>query len=197
MARRWTDDVFERSAALLSPYVPSGGVLADLGGGTGELGAGLARALDARAIIVDPTPQMLARVDPHPWVSVRLAPAESLPFPDDYFDALVCSDAFHHFNDQDVAAREIARVVRPGGGVLVFDFDPKGPDRFWAGLERLLREPAGFRTPDGIRRLFSLHGIDGQAIPTRRSSYRFLGTVETSSPPEAALASPATGAGTT
>ena len=94
----------------------TGGIFADLGGGTGDLGAGVARALGARVIIVDPTPQMLRRVDAEPLVSVRLAPAEALPFADAYFDAVLCCDCFHHFRDQDAAAREIARVVRPGAG---------------------------------------------------------------------------------
>lgn len=175
--RRWSDDDFQCLGARLRPYVPSDGVLADLGGGTGELGAGVAHELDARAVIIDPTRQMLRRVDARPWVSVRLASAEALPFPDDYFDAVVCCDAFHHVRDQDAAARQIARIVRPGGGVLMLEMDPRGPDRFWALLERLVGEPAGFRTPDDMAQFLSTHGIHGGSKRERGSGYSFLGTV--------------------
>jgi ubiquinone/menaquinone biosynthesis C-methylase UbiE len=174
--RRWSEDDFQWLGSWLRPYVPSGGVLADLGGGTGQLGAGLAGELDARAVIIDPTAQMLQRVDAHPWVSVRLAAAESLPFPDAYFDALVCSDAFHHFRDQEAAVREIARVVRPGGGVLILDFDPHGFDRIWGYLERLIGEPAAFRTPDGLAQFLSAHGIRGESRRERGSGYSYVGT---------------------
>ena len=175
--RRWTDEDFRRLAGWLRPYVSEGGVIADLGGGTGELGAGIAYELGARAVIVDPTVQMLQRVDAKPWVSVRRAPAESLPFPDGYFDALVCCDSFHHFADQDAAVREIARVVRPGGGLALLEMDPAGRDRFWAALERLLGEPASFRSPEDLQRFLAVHGIDGIAKRERGSGYSFVGTV--------------------
>jgi ubiquinone/menaquinone biosynthesis C-methylase UbiE len=180
--RRWSLADFQLMATWLRPYVASGGLIADLGGGTGELGAGLARELRAQAIIVDTTPQMLRRVDPLPWVSVRLARAEALPFPDTYFDALVCSDAFHHFRDQDAAAREMARVVRPGGGVLILDMDPSGPDRFWAALERLLGEPAAFKQPRQMEAFLSERGVSGGTRQERRSGYSYLGTVGPPSP---------------
>jgi ubiquinone/menaquinone biosynthesis C-methylase UbiE len=181
--RRWSPADFQWMATWLQPYVPPSGQIADLGGGTGELGAGLARELQARAIVVDATPQMLRRVDPLPWVSVRLAVAEALPFPDAYFDALVCSDAFHHFRDQDAAAREMARVVRPGGGLLILDMFPRGPDRFWALLERLLGEPGAFKQPHQMEAFLSERGISGRTTQEHRSGYSYLGTVGPPSSP--------------
>lgn len=112
--RRWAPADFQALADRLRPYVSPGGLFADLGGGTGEVGAGIARALEARVVIVDATAQMLRRVDPDPLVSVRLARVEELPFPAAYFDAAFCCDAFHHFADQDAAVREIVRVIKPG-----------------------------------------------------------------------------------
>jgi demethylmenaquinone methyltransferase/2-methoxy-6-polyprenyl-1,4-benzoquinol methylase len=175
LGKRWSRDDFRTMAAWLRPHVPPGGVLADLGGGTGELGAGIAYELDARAVIVDTTRQMLQRVDPAPWVSARLASAEALPFPDAYFDALICSDALHHFRDQDSAMREIARVVRPNGAVVILDGFPKGSDRFWAWLERLLHEPAAFLTPEALEQLTAAHGIRGSATRRGRNTYVFMG----------------------
>ncbi len=148
-ARQRSTDDLRALAGWLRPYVAPGGVFADLGGGTGEIGAGIARALDARVVIVDETPQMLRRVAADPRVSVRLASAAALPFPTAYFDGLFCCDAWHHFRDQDAAAREMARVVRPGGGVLILDAEATGPNKGVAVVERMLGEPAGFRTHGG------------------------------------------------
>lgn len=177
MARRWGDDDFRFLADLLRPYVPRGGVFADLGGGTGDLGAGLARALHARVVIVDPIPQMLRRVVPDPAVSACLAPVETLPFPTGYLDGVFCCDAFHHFRDQDRAAREMARVVRPGGGVLILEAEPTGLNRALVVAERLVGEPGGMRSRADIEAFLAAYGIVGRATPTRGSCYFYVGSV--------------------
>jgi ubiquinone/menaquinone biosynthesis C-methylase UbiE len=176
-ARRFSDDDFRAMAEWLRPYVPAGGVFADLGGGTGEIGAGIARVLNARVIIVDPTPQMLRRVGADSAVSVRLAGVEALPFPDAYFDAALCCDSFHHFDDQDAAVREMARVIRPGGGLLILDAEPAGANRACARLERMLREPAGFMTTTDLEQFLCVRGIVGTAARQRGNSYAYVGSV--------------------
>jgi ubiquinone/menaquinone biosynthesis C-methylase UbiE len=175
--RRWSDDDFRAVAFMLRPYAFGTCPILDLAGGTGELGAGVAAMLGTQAVIADATPQMLVRVDAHPRVSVTLASAEALPFPTDHFDALICSDAFHHFRDQDAAVREMARVVRPGGGVLVLDMEPKGAVRVTAIIERALGEPATFMTIPRITAFMAERGIVGAATRHRLHSYSFLGTV--------------------
>ena len=177
-SRRWSEDDFRTIADLLTPYVAPGGLFADLGGGTGDLGSGVALALGARVVVVDQTPQMLRRVDAHPWVSTRLASAERLPFPSAYFDAVLCCDAFHHFRDQEAALNEIGRAVRPGGGVVVLELEAgPGGSRLVASLERLLGEPAAFRTPADLETLMAAHGIFGASQRQTKTSYLFLGTV--------------------
>jgi SAM-dependent methyltransferase len=42
-----------------------------------------------------------------------------LPFPDAQFDAAVCLDVIEHVEDQLTALRELYRVVRPGGSLLI------------------------------------------------------------------------------
>jgi len=171
--RRWTQEDFSQLADKLRPYVPPGGALADLGGGTGDLGAGVAKVLQANLIVLDPTKQMLLRVEAHPLISVRLAGAECLPFPDAYFDGLICSDAFHHVRDQQAAAREIARVVRPGGGVIMMELEPGGAI---PTLERILGEPAGFLSGPELEQLLAEVGIRGKTDAHGRS-YLYVGTV--------------------
>jgi ubiquinone/menaquinone biosynthesis C-methylase UbiE len=176
-ARRWSEDDFKWLAGQLRPYVAPGGLLLDLGGGTGDLGVGVSAALDSRVVIVDATAEMLRRVAPHPSLTVRLASAEALPFPAAYFDALLCCDAFHHFRDQDAVVREMVRVVRPGGGVVVLELDVTGPfGRLLRLAERALGEPASFRTPREMEALMAPHGVAGVSTRQGGLSYAFTGS---------------------
>ncbi|HKW76320.1 MAG TPA: class I SAM-dependent methyltransferase [Terriglobales bacterium] len=54
------------------------------------------------------------------------ADAESLPFPDASFSAVLCECAFCTFPDKSKAAREFARVLRSGGGLGISDLTRKG-----------------------------------------------------------------------
>jgi SAM-dependent methyltransferase len=85
-----------------------------------------------------------------PTVDV-VASVESLPFPDSSFDCVLCTQVLEHVEDPWAAAREIFRVLRPGGvafvsthGVARYHAAPESSvDDYWrwthAGLERLLR----------------------------------------------------------
>ena len=57
-----------------------------------------------------------------------LARAERLPYADRAFEAVVCLGNLEHFLDMDLAARELARVCRPGGSVWVLL-----PNGFYSG----------------------------------------------------------------
>jgi SAM-dependent methyltransferase len=52
-------------------------------------------------------------------VHVVQGDARSIPFPDDYFGLLVAFDVLEHIEEDDQVVAEIARVVRPGGKVLI------------------------------------------------------------------------------
>ena len=60
-------------------------------------------------------------------VRFRQGDAEGLPFADASFDALICECAFCVFPDKYTAAREFARVLKPGGSVGMSDLTRSGP----------------------------------------------------------------------
>ena len=77
----------------------------------------------------------------HPPMAGRLAwaEAECLPFDDATFDASWTVGAFNYFRDHESALREMRRVTRPGGPVVVAD---EVPGLFRAGLGHLIGVPA-------------------------------------------------------
>ncbi|MBP2017629.1 SAM-dependent methyltransferase [Symbiobacterium terraclitae] len=121
----------------------------DVATGTGH--TVLALAPHARRVVgVDLTPEMvsIAREQAERRgfgnVSFAVADAETLPFPDGSFDVVTCRIAAHHFPAVERFCREAARVLRPGGRLVVVDnVAPEEPelDRFINEVEKL-RDPS-------------------------------------------------------
>jgi SAM-dependent methyltransferase len=90
----------------------------DLGAGTGKL-ARVLQPLVAGVVAVDPAEPMLAELRRRlPSVDARAGTAEEIPLPDASVDGVFASEAFHWFGTA-AACHEIARVLRPGGGLVL------------------------------------------------------------------------------
>lgn len=180
--RRYGDRFTPEDAAVISgwlrPAVEPGGRILDVGGGAGQLAALLSGALSAHVTVLDPTAEMVAHVPAAERLSAVQGTADAMPFADDDFDAIVVTDAFHHFRNQGAAVAEFARVVRDGGLVLVLDLDPRPLSmRVIALAERLVGEPAAFMAPDELCSFMAERGIKGECERLEKASYRFLGRV--------------------
>lgn len=98
--------------------VRRGALLLDLGAGTGKMTALLA-GRGARVVACEPVASMRHALHASlPGVPVVASTAESLPFASATFDAMVAAQAFHWF-EAPIALAEIARVLRPGGGLAL------------------------------------------------------------------------------
>ncbi|MCA0144734.1 class I SAM-dependent methyltransferase [Blastococcus sp. LR1] len=113
----------------------------DVGAGTGLL-TQVALGLGHRVRAVDPSPEMLAELTTRlPAVATAVGTAEALPPADGSVDAVVAGQAAHWF-DPGPAARELRRVLRPGGvvGLIWNTRDVRVP---WvAALEELVDDGA-------------------------------------------------------
>jgi len=136
-------------------------IVGDLGCGTGSLSAALAPHV-GHVHAIDASPAMLtaaaSRLAGFGNVSVEEGALESLPLSDGVLDVAILMLVLHHVSDPVRALREVHRVLRPGGRVLIGDMRPHAHERFreqmghvWLGfaeptLQEWLHE-AGFVQP--------------------------------------------------
>lgn len=127
----------------------------DVGCGAGHLGFAMA-PLVAQVTVCDPAPAMLATASRAARergidnLEAVLASAASLPFADASFDLVASRYSAHHWLDVPAALREMRRVVRPGGHLLIIDvLGDESPvaDTHLQAME-LLRDPSHVRNHD-------------------------------------------------
>ena len=107
----------KRLAARLN--VTAGQTLLDVACGTGNW---LQVASDRGAAVsgIDISEKAIAVCqDRLPASELRVGPAETLPFSNDFFDIVTCLGSLEHFLDQPKALREMVRVAKPGAQVLI------------------------------------------------------------------------------
>jgi ubiquinone/menaquinone biosynthesis C-methylase UbiE len=125
----------------------------DVGCGTGRVAVELAER-GSRVWGVDPSAEMLAEAKARAGrrVAFKRAAAESLPFRDGWFERAVLRLVVHHL-DRASALPEVARVLAPGGRIVVATFRSEHFERFWLNpffpSIRALDE-ARFPQPDGL-----------------------------------------------
>lgn len=100
-----------------------GATLLDIGIGTGSLAALFEKRV-AEITGIDVSKQMLVRCRAaHPDFRLEEGSFTEIPFPDARFDIIVSSFTFHEINPEErsAACLEVARVLRPGGQVVILD----------------------------------------------------------------------------
>ena len=144
----WQSDVSREVVRSLA--LQAGERVVDLGAGMGAATMVAAHG-GATVVAVDPTSYMRRILDVRRrWqrgggaITVVEGAAESIPLPDASVDALWTVNTIHHWTERTAACRELARVMRPGGRVLLVDEDFDDPAHPLHKRTQAARERHGF-----------------------------------------------------
>jgi SAM-dependent methyltransferase len=157
--------LFRRIAGDIAAVAPEGAKVLEVRCGPGRLSILMARehGLDVTGLDLDPAMIERARANAERSVSDGGLPSflvddvASMAFPDGSFDLVVSTLSMQHWEDPSAEVNEIARVLRPGGRALVWDF-------------RSGRIPLHGRLPDSVERL---HGSSLRVV--RATPWRWPG----------------------
>ncbi len=136
----------------------------DMATGTGDLALEIQKKCpDAFVMAADFTPEMLAHADRRGVKHTMVADGMAMPFQDDEYDVLTVAFGLRNMEDWGTALREMSRVVKPGGHLLVLDFSL--PDN-------VLAKPYGFYLNKVLPKLAGI-------LTGERGAFEYLaGTIE-------------------
>lgn len=171
LQRFYFGPIHQAVLALAASAVPQPGSILDVGCGTGKL---LRRAHaswpEACLIGVDPATGMIEMAKRLTQGATFLqGMAEALPLEDASIDLAFSTVSFHHWQDQGAGLREIARVLRPGGCLILVDISVPG----WLAS---VVHPQHFHSAAQMQALFTQAGLQ---VQTQQSSAlrRWLATL--------------------
>jgi demethylmenaquinone methyltransferase/2-methoxy-6-polyprenyl-1,4-benzoquinol methylase len=181
------DRAWRRAAARALGQAQRGRVL-DLCGGTGDQSLALARERGVERVVCCDFAHAMLRLAQRKFarraLCDRLVPLEAdalrLPFPAGSFDAVTVAFGVRNLADLDAGLREMHRVLRPGGGLVVLEFSLPGG--------RLLRRLYGFYLGWLLPRL-------GDRISGAAGAYGYLARTVGEFPPPADLSARIAAAG--
>jgi ubiquinone/menaquinone biosynthesis C-methylase UbiE len=152
----FSDNVREK--ALTAASIQVGQLTADIGAGTGFITEGLVQnglkviAVDQSLAMLDEMKKKFCRFD---TINYRLGEFDNLPIQDEFVDAIFSNMYLHHVESPQVAIKEMVRVLKSGGKIVITDIDVHEYD--------FLREEhndrwLGFKRED-IRKWFTEAGL--------------------------------------
>jgi len=175
------DRKFRRICELVREQLPCEAFL-DAGCGDGRYLAALAAELPPRRAGVDLSGRILETAAARVRADFRQASLETLPFEDGAFDLVLCTQVIEHVPRPDVAVFELARVLRPGGRLVISTDNERNlvsqalnaPRTLAVGTLRLrgargrIESPATPYAPPAFRTLLEAGGFAVERVETFR-----------------------------
>ena len=137
-------------------------MILDIGAGKGAVVAKVLDASNGAEIhAVDPNEKKVAAMRrEHPNVKCSVAGAELLPFPDSKFDKAYATMSLHHFADKGASFKEVARVLKKGGALVILEVSPSsGQGRLFRFFGRLMGERVDLVTIEELEALVKKTGV--------------------------------------
>lgn len=172
MHRAW------KAYAVMVAGVRSGDAVLDIAGGTGDMAQAFAKQVGSQGLVVhtDINLAMLRQgrdrlLDEGLMLATTVCDAEALPFPDARFNLVCVSFGLRNMTHKDRALAEMARVLKPGGKLLVLEFS---------------------KVPQALSKVYDWYSFEvlprlGKIVAGDDASYRYLAESIRMHPDQAAL----------
>lgn len=126
----------------------------DIGGGTGRLAQHLVHE-QCTVVVADESLKMLEQAKRKPGITTAACHSECLPFAGKSYDRILMVDALHHVADQRSTARELVRILKPGGLLVIHEPDVRNYFvKLIALVEKVLLMRSRFLKVDRMEALF-------------------------------------------
>jgi ubiquinone/menaquinone biosynthesis C-methylase UbiE len=134
--------------------LPTSGLLLDAGGGTGRKSYPLLPLVNG-IIIADSSMGMLSQASKKDGLIIICCETEQLPFADNSFERVIMVDALHHVKDCRSTVKELWRLVKPGGRIVIEEPDIRSRSvKIMALIEKLALMRSHFIAPHEIANSF-------------------------------------------
>nr|WP_272902242.1 class I SAM-dependent methyltransferase [Brevibacterium daeguense] len=144
------------------------GDVLEVGGGSGAMAAGVARANpEVQLTVTDVDDAMVesarTRLAAHRNVTVQAADVTALPFDSGTFDAVTSFLMLHHVVDWRAAVAEVKRVLKPGGAFIGYDLTDT---RLAHWVHRADGSPHRILAPEELKHALRADGFTGITVST-------------------------------
>ncbi|MEM7195559.1 MAG: methyltransferase domain-containing protein, partial [Pseudomonadota bacterium] len=177
----------QRLQTLDALHVQAGETILDVGCGTGFLthelalmagASGKVVAMDLQAEMTDATQERCAHL---PQVSAQTGDVTALPFGDEEFDAVTCTQVLLYVENVELAISEMRRVLKPGGRIAILETDWQGvvmhsqfpdiTDRIMTAWDQSVASPNLPRTILAKMSAAGFGGLNAKAIPLLNTTF--------------------------
>lgn len=115
MNEKYWNSIEDSTLDLINSSIKSNDNILDVGVGLGRLLSKVNKQVNKFGVDIDI--EQLSRVDKS--INVCLSKVEELPYEDEYFDVIVCTDVLEHVIDLNLAIKNIIRCLKPEGILIV------------------------------------------------------------------------------
>lgn len=165
IAESFNGDVYRQICDITERLTPNGARVLDCGAGTGELSFAAAKKAES-VVCTDLSENMLktakrkARVFGVENISFEARNIFDLKDPDDTYDVVIAGNVLHLLLNPQGAVRELYRVLKPGGRLLLPTFTTKNRGKFFIGLyKKLGYDPAAEYSPSEYKKMLEDCGL--------------------------------------